>query len=178
MSIDGAALEPVFHFLMTVLTSPMKKGLLALAYARRKRIGNFQLGGECALQMQLYVKDADPNPLFEIRSPDSRHIRQRLARLLEKSSFGERPSLEVVRDNHIRPELSVKMGFIPLSRPEKIAVDALSENRSEVYVDQILESIRNSREKIDLQLLKEYAIERGVLKQTMEHFERPGLAFP
>lgn len=178
VSVDKRALDAVFHFLMTVVTSPVKKGTLALAYDRRKNADKFLLGGQCALQMQLYVKDADPTPVFEIRSSKSSHIRDRLNRLLEQSAFSENPTLEVVMDRFVRPELSTHVGLIPMSRPEKIMVDALTESNSEVYIDQIVESISNSRNKIDLMLLKSYAEKRGVLNQTITQLESAGLTFP
>ncbi len=178
VSIDKRALDSVFQFLMTLITSPVKKGILALAYARRKNPENFLLGGEYALQMQLYVKDADPRPVFEIRSPESKHLRERLTRLFENSAFADNPTLEVVKDKYIRPELSNHIGLIPISKPEKIVVDALSEKNSEVYIGQVIESLSNSRDRIDLPLLKCYASERGVLDQTMERLESAGLAFP
>jgi len=163
---------------MTLITSPVKKGTLALAYARRKNAEHFLVGGEYALQMQLYVKDADPTPIFEIRSPESKHLRERLTRLFEKSAFAENPTLEVVKDKYIRPELSNHIGLLPISRPEKIVVDALSDKNSEVYVDQVIESLSNSRDRIDFPLLKSYADERGVLDQTMQRLESAGLTFP
>jgi hypothetical protein len=178
VSIDAYALDSVFNFLMAVLTSPMKKGLLALAYATRKKIGHFLLGGESALQMQLYVKDVDPRPAFEIRSSDSKQVQRKLGRFLGNPSFREMPSLEVMSDHYIRTELSARKGLVLLSRPEKIAVDALSERRSDVYIDQVMESIRNSTENIDMQLLRNYAAERGVLQRTEDRLERVGLAFP
>lgn len=178
VSIDKRALDSVFQFLMTLITSPVKKGTLALAYVRRKNAEHFLLGGEYALQMQLYVKDADPTPVFEIRSPESKHLRERLTRLFEKYAFTENPTLEVVKDKYIRPELSNHIGLIPISRPEKIVVDALSEKNSEVYIDQVIESLSNSRDRIDLPLLKSYAGERGVLDQTMQRLESAGLTFP
>jgi hypothetical protein len=178
VSVDKRALDAVFHFLMAVVTSPVKKGTLALAYDRRKNADRFLLGGQCALQMQLYVKDADPAPVFEIRSSESKRVRDRLNRLLEQSAFSENPTLEVVRDRFVRPELSTHVGLIPISRPEKIMVDALSERNSEVYIDQIVESISNSKSKIDFALLKAYADERGVLNETMARLESAGLTFP
>jgi len=178
VSIDKRALDSVFQFLMTLITSPTKKGTLALAYAIRKNTGNFLLGGEYALQMQLYVKDADPAPVFEIRSPGSKHLRDRLTRLFEISAFAENPTLELVKDRYVRPELSNQIGLIPVSRPEKIVVDALSEKKSEVYIDQVIESLGNSKSKIDLPLLKSYARERGVLGQTIARLESAGLTFP
>lgn len=178
VSIDKRALDSVYQFLMTLVTSPMKKGMLTLAYARRKKIANFLVGGECALQMQLYVKDADPTPVFEIRSPETKLLRKKLTRLFEKSAFGEKPTLELVKDGHIRAELSNHIGSVPISRPEKIVVDAISEKHSEVYIDQIIESLSNSRDRIDLLLLKNYASEKGVLDQTVERLESAGLTFP
>lgn len=180
VSIDETTLDMVFPFVTAVLTSPMKQVLLALAYARRKGFRKFLVGGELALQMQSYVRDADPNPSLEIRSPHSVRFQKKVvARVLRRTLTRELPSLNFVRDSHVRPELSTSVGVLPLSRPEKIAVDAIAESKSEVYVDSVVEAIRASPEKIDLQLLRQYAEERGVLQQTLERLgQTTGLFFP
>lgn len=162
--------DAVYPFLITLQTNRAKKAQLALAFLSRKGFNDALLGGELALESQLPVKDAEPDPEIEIRTRNLKEFREFARRILTKAIESELTSnARIVEDRLISP--AKKIGLVQMSRPEKLLVDAVAEKRSRVFVENIVEAITNSRHDIDMDCLKSYAESRGVLERVLRELE-------
>jgi len=162
--------DAVYPFLITLQTSRAKKAELAMAFLSRKGFNDAVLGGELALETQLPVKDAEPNPEIEIRTKSQKAFREFARRVFTKSIESELTSnSKIVEDSRIL--LAKKIGLLQVARPEKLLVDAVAEGQSRVFVENLAEAIANSRHAIDMDLLKSYAKSRGVLEEVVKQLD-------
>ncbi len=162
--------DAVYPFLITLQTNRAKKAQLALAFLSRKGLSDVLLGGELALETQLPVKDAEPDPEIEIRTKDQKAFREFTRRILTKAIESEFTSnSRIVEDRDTSP--ARKIGLLQVSRPEKLLVDAVAEKQSRVFVENVVEAITNSRYDIDMDFLKSYAKSRGVLEKVIRELE-------
>jgi DNA-binding transcriptional ArsR family regulator len=170
--------DAVYPFLITLQTNRAKKVQLALAFLSRKGLNDTSLGGELALEAQLPVKDAEPDPGIEIRTKDQRAFREFARRVFPKAIESELTSnSRIVED----PDTSLvkKIGLLQVSRPEKLLVDAVAEKQPAVLIETMAEAIANSRHGVDVDLLKSYAKNRGVLQDVVQLLEEAkGSGFP
>ena len=170
LRIEDYQIDVVYPFLIAMQTNRVKKTQLALAFLARKGFNEVLLGGELALQMQLYVKDADPNPDIELRIKESRVFLSFLEKALQHTIASElKTNLQIVEDHNL--SLASKVGMVSLSRPEKILVDAIAEKKSKVLIENVTEAIASSLHSIDMNLLESYARERSVFEQTMRELD-------
>jgi len=168
--IRDDAIDVVYPFLISMQTSKEKRVQLAIAYLARKGIKPL-IGGELALQMQLYVKDAEPDPQIEIRTSHPSKLRNYLKKALQDIIGTELlSSIQVVRDSYLSPASHV--GLISVSKPEKLLVDAIAEHKPAVAIENIAEAIVNSPRAINTKLLESYAKMRGVLKEAQNEIKK------
>lgn len=160
--INDEDVDAVYPFLVALQTNRTKKAELTFAFLTRKGLSNTLLGGELALEAQLPVKDAEPDPEIEIRTKNPKTFLQLVSRALPSTIGTDFVSnSRIVEDPDTSP--SVRIGLLRLSRPEKLLVDGIAEKESRVLIENIVESISNSRrQKIDMNFLKKYAESRGV----------------
>ncbi|MHB1869187.1 MAG: hypothetical protein ACYCPP_09640, partial [Nitrososphaerales archaeon] len=167
--IKDEAVDAVYPFLIAMQTNKAKKTLLTLAFLSRKG-HSVLLGGQLALEMQLPMKDIEPDPEIEIRTSNRKEFRQFTGRLLTKAIESEFTSkARIVEDHDISQ--SKRIGLLQVSRPEKLLVDALAEKQSCIFVETVAETIANSDFMIDVDFLKTYAESRGVLKEVLRELE-------
>ncbi len=176
--IRDEAVDVVYPFLTMLQTCKAKKARLALAFLSRKGLKHTLLGGELALEAQLPVKDADPDPEIEIRTRSPRKFGEFCRRILPKEI-----GLEVTSNARIVEDLDVtaakKIGLLHVSKPEKLLTDAVAEKQSRVFTENVLEAITSSQYDIDMDLLESYARTRGVLAEVLhEVTESKGSMFP
>jgi len=168
--IRDEAVDAVYPFLITLQTNRAKKVQLALAFLSRKGLNDVLLGGELALEMQLSVKDAEPDPQIEIRTRNQKAFREFTSRIFTKAIESELTSnSKIVEDSSISP--AKKIGLLQVSSPEKLLVDAVAEKQSKVFIENVVEAITNSRHSIDMDLLKSYAKSRGVFEEVARELE-------
>ena len=97
--------DAVYPFLILSQANNVRKAELALAFLARKGFEDAMLGGEVALEAQLPVKDAEPDPEIEIRTRDVEMFRSFLRRTFKGSrnlSARLLSNLRIVEDNVIR----------------------------------------------------------------------------
>ena len=178
VQIRDEDIDAIYPFLIAIQTNMTKRAQLALAFLSRKGLQGAVLGGEVALESQLAVKDADPDPEIEIRTGNPKEFMEFVGRTLTKSMGLELTSnSKIVEDRDTSP--AKKMGLLRLSRPEKLLVDAIAENQSRIFVENVAESITNSRYKVDMDYLTSYAESKGVLEETIEELDAAkGSGFP
>ncbi|MHB1908593.1 MAG: hypothetical protein ACYCQJ_06935 [Nitrososphaerales archaeon] len=178
IKIKDEAVNAVYPFLIELQTNMAKKAKLTLALLSRNGCSDVLLGGELALELQLPVKDADPDPSVEIRVKDRRSFIEFVKKTLTASiESGFLSNSRIVEDQNIRA--SKEIGLLRVSRPEKLLVDAIAEKRPIVVVENIAESIANSPHGIDAVLLNSYAKRRGVSDQVSRVLEQAkGYGFP
>lgn len=168
--IRGEDVDAVYPFLITLQTSRAKKAQLVLAFLSRKGFSDALLGGELALEMQLPVKDAEPNPEIEIRTKNQKAFREFTKQILTKAIESElRMNTTIVEDRDSSP--AKKIGLLQLSRPEKLLVDAVAEKRSRVFIEKVVEALTNSRQGINMDFLTSYAKSRGVFDEVLRRIE-------
>ncbi|MBM3898069.1 MAG: hypothetical protein FJ358_06065 [Thaumarchaeota archaeon] len=169
--IRDDVIDIVYPFLISMQTSKEKRVQLAIAYLARKGLDKPLIGGELALQMQLYVKDAEPDPQVEIRTSHPSKLRNYLKKALQGKICTELlSSIQIVRDSYLSP--ATRMGLISVSKPEKLLVDAIAEHKPAVLIENIAEAIVNSSRAINTKLLESYAGMRGVLKETQNEIKK------
>jgi hypothetical protein len=169
--IRDDAIDAVYPFLMLMQTSNEKRAQLALAYLARKGYGGALIGGDLALQMQLNVKDVEPDPQVEIRTEHPSKLRDHFRKVLQGGIGKELlSSIQIVRDRYLSP--ATQIGLISVSRPEKLLVDAIAEHKLTVLVENIAEAIVNSSFAINVTLLTSYAKRRGVLEETRNEIKK------
>ena len=167
--IKDEAIDSVYPFLITMQTNVAKKMQLALAFLSRKGL-DAQLGGELALEKQLPVKDANPDPEIEIRTRSKKEFEQVAHRIFNKAIESEMmANAKIIEDANVSAEN--KIGLINVSRPEKLLTDAIAEKRSRIVIENIAEAIANSRHKIDTDFLKLYASSRGVIDEVFHELD-------
>ncbi len=168
--IRDEEIDAVYPFLIALQTNRTKKAELALAFLSRKGLNDALLGGEPAFEAQLPVKDADPDPEIEIRIKNRRAFGEFVSRMLNKTIESELTSnIKIVEDSNISP--SKKIGLLHFSRPEKLLVDAVAEKQSKVFIENVAETMANSPQGIDMDLLKSYARKLGVLNEVLRVLE-------
>jgi hypothetical protein len=170
--------DAVYPFLITLQTNRAKKAQLTLAFLSRKGLNGVLLGGEIALEMQLPVKDAEPDPLIELRTRNRKVFKQLASRILTKAIGSELKSNSmIVEDRNIA--LAKEFGLLRVSSLEKLLVDAVAEKQSRVFIENLVEAITNSRYGIDVDHLKLYAGSRGVSDEVSRELEEAkGAGFP
>ncbi len=168
--IRNEMIDVVYPFLIALQTSRVKKVELTLAFLARKGFNEALIGGEPALQMQLYVRDADPDPEIELRVKQPGDFFDFVARTLHGTIAIElRSNLQIVKDRGLSP--ATRIGLVSLSRPEKILVDAIAEKKSRVFVESVAEAIVNSFHNVDMSLLSSYAGKHGVFDEAMREIK-------
>lgn len=171
VQIKDDSIDVVYPFLISLKNNKQEKMQLTLAYLARKGFENAMLAGEAALQLQLNVKDAEPNPVIEIRTNDPSELRRAIKMMLGKTLAKELMSnTQVIRDGDLSAARNI--GLVKVSRPEKLLVDAIAENKSEVLVENIAESIVNSNQDIDMHLLYRLAESRNVLGRVLDEITK------
>ena len=164
--IKDEEIDSVYPFLIALQTNKAKKAELVLAFLSRKGFTNTLLSGELALEAQLPVKDIDPDPEIEIRTRNIEAFKRFLSRVSNKTIESEFIShSKIIEDQNV--SASKKIGLLYFSRPEKLLVDAVAEKRSQVYIENIAETMANSVQGIDIGLLKSYAKNRGVQEKVL-----------
>lgn len=178
VQIRDEDIDAIYPFLITIQTNMTKRAQLVLAFLYRKGMHDAVLGGEVALESQLPVKDADPDPEIEIRTKNPKKFIEFANRTLTKSIGSELTSnSKIVEDADTTPVR--KMGLLQLSRPEKLLVDAIAEKQSRIFVENVAESMTNSHYGVDMDLLTSYADSRGVLDETIREIDAAkGSGFP
>ncbi len=176
--IRDEAVDVVYPFLTMLQTCKAKKARLALAFLSRKGLNHTLLGGELALEAQLPVKDADPDPEIEIRTRSPKKFRKLCRRILTKETESELTSnARIIEDLDVTA--AKKIGLLHVSKPEKLLTDAVAEKQSRVFIENVLEAITSSRYEIDMNLLESYASTRGVLDEVLHQIaESKGSRFP
>lgn len=170
--------DAVYPFLIALQTNRAKKAQLTMAFLSRKGHNGALLGGELALEAQLPVKDAEPDPEIEIRTGNQKAFRKFASRTLSKAMDSDFTSNSRIVEDH-NTSSAKKIGLLQVSRPEKLLVDAVAEKQSRVFVENVVEAITNSRHGIDMDLLKSYAESRGVLEDVVRQLEEAkGSGFP
>ena len=170
--------DAIYPFLIALQTNKAKKAQLVLAFLSRKGLNDVLLGGELALEAQLPVKDAEPDPEIEIRTRNRKAFKEFASRTLTKAIQSDLTSnSRIVEDRNTSP--ARKIGLLQVSRPEKLLVDAVAEKQSRVFVENVVEAITNPRYSVDMDLLKSYAKRRGVVEEVIRELEEAkGSAFP
>jgi DNA-binding transcriptional ArsR family regulator len=170
--------DAVYPFLIALQTSRAKKAQLTMAFLSRKGLHDASLGGELALEKQLPVKDAEPNPEIEIRTGNQKAFRKFASRTLSKAMDSDFTlNSRIVEDRNTSS--AKKIGLLQVSRPEKLLVDAVAEKHSRVFVENVAEAITNSRHSVDTDFLRSYAKSRGVLEEVLRVLEEAkGSGFP
>src|SRR6266849_5243877 len=108
--------DAIYPFLITLQTNKAKKAQLALAFLSRKGLNDAFLGGELALEAQLPLKDAEPDPEIEIRTRNPKAFREFASRTLTKAIESELTSnSRIVEDRNA--SLTRKIGLLRVSRP-------------------------------------------------------------
>ncbi len=176
--IRDEAVDVVYPFLAMLQTCKAKKVRLALAFLSRKGLSHTLLGGQLALEAQLPVKDADPDPEIEIRTGSPREFEEFARRILTKEIV-----LELTSNARIVEDLDVtaakKIGLLHVSKVEKLLTDAVAEKQPRVFIENVLEAITSSRYDIDMDFLESYAKTRGVLDEVLQEIvESKGSRFP
>lgn len=170
VKIKDESVNAVYPFLIELQTNSAKKAELALALLSRNGFNDAVLGGELALEAQLPVKDADPDPSVEIRVKDRSAFTKCVKNFLTGVIRSELMSnSKVIEDENIKP--TKQIGLLRVSRPEKLLVDAIAEKQSIVVVENIAESIANTPNSIDTTFLNSYAESRGVSDQVSRILE-------
>lgn len=163
--------DVVYPFLISMRKNKEKKAQLAFAYLTRKGFDNMLIGGELALQMQLNVRDVEPDPQIEIRTKYPPKLRDSFRKTLQDSIYDElASSIKIVPDDDL--SASRKMGLLAVSTPEKLLVDAIVEKRSEVFIENIAEAMVNSHHGADMKLLAPYAKNHGVFDQVLNEIKK------
>lgn len=178
LRIRDEDVDAVYPFLIALQTSRAKKAQLTMAFLSRKGLSDASLGGELALEKQLPVKDAEPDPEIEIRTGNQKAFRRFTSRTLSKAMDSDFISnSRIVED---RDTASAKrIGLLQVSRPEKLLVDAVAEKQPRVFVENVAEAITNSRHSVDTDFLRSYAKSRGVLEEVVRELEEAkGSGFP
>jgi restriction endonuclease Mrr len=170
VKIRDEAVDAVYPFLITMQTNRAKRVKLALAFLSRKGLNQTLLGGELALEAQLPVKDVDPDPEIEIRTMNKKKFEQLAHRILTRAIGSELVSKARIVEDH---DISApnKIGLLNVSRPEKLLTDAVAEKRPRVIIENIAETITNSRHEINMDFLKSYALSRGVVDEVLHELE-------
>ena len=172
--------DAVYPFLILSQANDVKKAELALAFLARKGFENAILGGEVALEIQLPVKDVEPDPEIEIRTRNIEVFHNFLRRTFKGSrnlSAHLLSNSRIVEDNDIRH--AKKIGLLNVAIPEKLLVDAIAENKSVVFIETVAESMANSKTQIDEDFLREYSRNRGVGDRALQELEEAkGAGFP
>ncbi len=170
--------DAIYPFLIASQTNRAKKAELTMAFLSRKGLKDASLGGELALEKQLPVKDAEPDPEIEIRTGSQKAFRKFTSRTLSKSMDSDFTSnSKIVEDRNTSS--TKRIGLLQVSTPEKLLVDAVAEKRSKIFVENVAEAITNSRHAIDTDFLKSYAKRRGVLREVVRELEEAkGSGFP
>jgi hypothetical protein len=167
VKISDEQVDAVYPFLIALQTSRVKKAQLTMAFLCRKGLNDAAFGGELALESQLPVKDAEPNPEIEIRTRNQESFKIFLRQILNAAANSDFTSnSKIIEDPDIA--FSKKIGLLHVSTPEKLLVDAIVENQSKVYIENIAEAIVNSRQHVDLAFLRSYAMSKGVLESVLE----------
>ncbi len=178
VQIRDEDVDAVYPFLIALQTNRTKKAQLALAFLSRKGLHDAVLGGELALESQLPVKDAEPDPEIEIRTKNPKEFIEIASRILTKSIAAELTSNSKIVEDHDTSPVR-KIGLLQLSRPEKLLVDAIAEKQSRIFVENVVEAITNSRYKVDMDFLTSYATSRGVLEKVIQELDAAkGSGFP
>jgi hypothetical protein len=178
LRIRDEDVDAVYPFLIALQTSRAKKAELTMAFLSRKGLSDASLGGELALEKQLPVKDAEPDPEIEIRTGNQKAFRRFASRTLSKAMDSDFISnSRIVEDRDTAP--AKKIGLLQVSRPEKLLVDAVAEKQPRVFVENVAEAIANSRDSVDTDFLRSYAKSRGVLEEVVRELEEAkGSGFP
>jgi hypothetical protein len=162
--------DAIYPFLITLQTNRAKKAQLTMAFLSRKGLRDASLGGELALEKQLPVKDAEPDPEIEIRTRDQKAFRKFASRMLSKVMDSDFTSnSRIIEDRNTSP--AKKIGLLQVSRPEKLLVDAVAEKQSRVFVENVAEAITNSHYGVDMDFLSSYAKSRGVLEEVVRELD-------
>ncbi len=170
--------DAVYPFLIALQTNRAKKAQLTMAFLSRKGHNGALLGGELALEAQLPVKDAEPDPEIEIRTGNQKAFRKFASRTLSKAMDSDFTSNSRIVEDH-NTSSAKKIGLLQVSRPEKLLVDAVAEKQSRVFVENVVEAVTNSRNSVDTDFLRSYAKSRGVLEEVLRELEEAkGSGFP
>jgi len=89
VKIIDETVDAVYPFLIDLQTSRAKKAQLTLAFLSRRGLSDASLGGELALEKQLPVRDAEPDPEIEIRTRNKSGFKSLVNQTLSKATRSE-----------------------------------------------------------------------------------------
>jgi hypothetical protein len=178
VEINEEYMDAVYPFLVALQTSETKRAQLTLSFLSRKGFGDLVIGGEMALELQLPVKDAEPDPQVEVRTANANEFKKFVCRTLPSAIASDFLSkVRIVEDGDTAA--TKRIGLLLVSRPEKLLVDSVAEKQSEVFIESVAEAIVNSSNGVDIKLLRLYASRRGVLEEVLQQMEKArGSNFP